>query len=108
MLPIAYRSRYKIALLVFKCLNNEAPDCLQNLISLKQKNFEYDLRPECQLYILNVPTLFPRFEKSKFGFKYILPTIWNKVHMNICCAKSISVFKKTLKTHYFTLAFESY
>ena len=34
MLPVAYRSQYKIAigLLVFKCLSNEAPDYLQNLI----------------------------------------------------------------------------
>ena len=45
MLPVAYRSQYKIAigLLVFKCLSNEAPDYLQNLIWLKQTNSEYDL-----------------------------------------------------------------
>ena len=55
MLPVAYRSQYKIAILVFKCPSNEASDYLQNLISLKQKNSEYDLRPESQLYLLNAP-----------------------------------------------------
>ena len=83
MLPVAYRNQYKIAILVFKCLSNEAPDYLQNLISLKQKNSEYDLRPESQLYLLNDPTLFPKFNKSKFGFKYIALTIWNKLPLNI-------------------------
>ena len=63
MLPVAYRRQYKIAILVlvFKYLSNEALDYLQNLISLKQKNSEYDLRPESQLYLLNAPTLFPKF-----------------------------------------------
>ena len=67
MFPVAYRSQYKIAILVFKCLSNEAPNYLQNLISLKQKNSEYDLRPESQLYLLHAPTdvLFPKCNKSK-------------------------------------------
>ena len=97
MLPVAFRSQYKIAILIFKCLSNEASDYLQNLISLKQKNSEYDLRPESQLYLLNAPTLFPKFNKSKFGFKYIAPTIWNKLPLNICCTKNFSVFKNMLK-----------
>ena len=107
MLPVAYRSQYKIAILVFKCLSNDAPDYLQNLISLKQKNSEYDLRPESQLCLLNTPTLFPKFNKSKFSVKYIAPTTWNKLPLNIRCTKNFSVFKKILKTHYFTLAFEN-
>ena len=92
MLPLAYRNQYKIALLVFKCLSNEAPDYLQDFISLKQKISEYDLRPESQLYLENAPTLFPKFKKSKFGFKYISPTIWNKLLMNIRCTKSFKCF----------------
>ena len=108
MLPVVYRRQYIIALLVFKCLSNEAPDYIQDLISLKQKNSDYyELRPESQLYILNAPTLFPKFNESKFGFKYIALTIWNKLPLNIRYTKSFSVFKKMLKTHYFTLAFES-
>ena len=107
MLPVAYRSQYKIAILVFKCLSNEAPDYLQNLISLKQKNSEYDLRPESQLYLLDAPTLFPKFIKSKFGFKYIALTIWNKLPLNIRCTKNFCVLKKMLKTHYFTFAFKN-
>ena len=51
--------------------------------------------------------LFPKFNKSRFGFKYIAPTIWNKLSLNICCTKTFSAFKKVLKTHYFTLAFEN-
>ena len=51
MLPVADRSQNKVALLVFKCLSNKAPDYLQDLFSLKQKNSEYyDLRPESQLH----------------------------------------------------------
>ena len=42
---------------------------LPDFISLKQKNSEYDLTPESQFYLLNVPTLSPKFKKSKFGFK---------------------------------------
>ena len=105
MLPVACRSQYKIALLVFKCLSNQDMDYLQDLISLKQNNSEYDLRPESQLYLLNVPTLFPKFKKCKFGFKYIAPTIWNKLPLNVRCTKSFNAFKKMLKMHYFTLTY---
>ena len=35
-LPVRYRIRYKIAMMVFKCINNFAPDYLSELIKLRE------------------------------------------------------------------------
>ena len=48
-LPVFYRICYKIALLTFKCLNDEGPLYLQNLVTSKKTNPTYELRPKHQL-----------------------------------------------------------
>ena len=49
-----------------------------------------------------VPANFSRTEGS---FQFSGPNIWNNVPYEIRCLTDIEVFKKSLKTYYFYLAF---
>ena len=43
-LPVRYRIKFKIALLVYKCINNLAPDYLKGLLKLRTIHPELDIR----------------------------------------------------------------
>ena len=100
-LPVSYRISFKIALLTHKCLNNQAPAYLKDLLAANKPGRE--LRSSHQNK-LKVP-----FCKTKIGsraFTSAAPEIWNPIPENI---KSLGIdkFKKQLKTHYFKQAFKS-
>ena len=80
--------------------------CLHSFIyftlCLKEKiNFSF-LKKKC-FCLLKVPRI-----RTKFGaraFSASGPTLWNLLPANLRVAKSISSFRKLLKTHFFDLAF---
>ena len=101
-LPIKFRVNFKIALLVFKCLNGLAPPYLCDLIEQYQPS--RTLRSTSQL-LLKIP-------KTKFktlgdkSFSHSAPSVWNELPFEIRQIKSISIFKTNLKTFYFRVAFD--
>ena len=97
-LPVKSRINYKIAMLTYKCLNNKAPQYLQNLIHIKQPNDS--LRSSTDLMILEYPP-FEKAEYKKRRFTYAAPTVWNGLPRNLKCSPSLERFKKDLKTFYF-------
>lgn len=107
-LPVTYRIDFKIALLVHKCLNNQAPLYLKKLISTKQKNDAYNMRSEHQLCLLAAPSVFPKYKKCQNGFEHAAPKVWNKLPLEIRSIKSQPIFKKNLKTFFFKLAYPSF
>ena len=103
-LPVEYRIYFKIALLVFKCINNLAPKYLKDLISIREIN-NYGVRLDNDFYILRVPKV-PNLSSTSSAFSFIGPDVWNKLPFNIRCISDLSIFKRSLKRHYFNLAFE--
>lgn len=94
-LPIALRVIYKLLLLTYKCLNDQGPIYLKDMISYYE--------PRVNLRSTNQKLLETRRYKLKnYGrrcFAYAAPIYWNSIPYDIRTAPSSSVFKKTLKTH---------
>ena len=102
-LPVIYRIQFKVALLVFKCINNLAPNYLKDLISIRDAK-KITLRLDHDFYLLNKPAP-ANFSRTEGSFQLSGPNIWNDVPYEIRCLTDIEVFKKSLKTYYFNLAF---
>ena len=103
-LPVKYRIQFKVAMLVFKCVNNLAPEYLTASISLREVK-RRSSRLDDDFYLLKTPTP-PRFTRTHAAFSYYGPTIWNGLPFKLRCLTDIIEFKKHLKTHYFNVAFE--
>ena len=98
-LPVRFRIDYKIAILVFKCLNNLAPVYIKNLIESYQ--------PSRNLRSSSKKLLFQkRFNYKTIGersFSFYGPLIWNSLPQHLREEESITSFKKQLKTYYFKM-----
>ena len=100
-LPIEFRIKYKILLLMFKCLNNLAPKYLQDLLEMYE--------PQRNLRSTDRGCLKQRKTRTATGdraFCNAAPALWNGLPDSIWFIKSLEVFKKALKTHLFTTAFK--
>ena len=93
-LPVTQRIVFKLRMIVHKCTNNIAPSHLSELLS------QYS------------PTRTPRFGNKQLlqeaksnrswgdrSFAIAAPRLWNELPFNIRTAKSITVFKETVKIH---------
>ena len=96
-LPIKARIDYKVALLCFKCLNNNAP--------------AYNKRSDCSIHTSSHVKIkhfnllsTPRVSSKKYGerpFTFSGPQIWNSLPENISSEKALEKLKKSLKTYLF-------
>jgi hypothetical protein len=102
-LPIAYRIDYKIALMVFKCLNSMAPAYLTNLIHVKSCSRTTRSSTNGGI-ILSIPLIKKSTCRAR-SFSVYGPRLWNSLPLAIKEAPSLESFKKRLKTHLFKLAF---
>ena len=105
-LPIRHRIDYKIALTVFKCINNIAPDYLKKCISIKDEPLKL-LRTDKDYFLLNIPSV-PHYRRTERSFSFCGPNVWNKLPYNLRTCNEISIFKKLLKHHLFSKAFSEY
>lgn len=103
-LPVRFRITFKVALLVFKCLNNMAPTYLNNLISLR-KCHQQSSRLDDDFFLLEVPPK-PILSRTEAAFTYSAPRIWNSLPYNIRSSSELSAFKSELKTYLFREAFD--
>ena len=103
-LPVRYRIRFKICLLVFKCINNVAPNYLKDLINLREIR-RRSSRLDDDFFILKVPAR-PNFSRCEGAFSYVGPKLWNELPIQLRSLNSVDVFKKSLKSYLYNLAFE--
>ena len=89
-LPVKDRIHFKIMLFVHKCVHNNAPHYLQNLIVVS--------RPDTLL--LSVPKILTKFGTRAFSF--CGPKLWNSLHVSLRTIKSQNVFKRQLKHMFFS------
>ena len=94
-LPVKFRIRFKLCLLVYKAMNDMAPDYIKELLVPHVPT----LRGERDVMMLKIP---PKKQKT---IHYQMCMYWNGLPQNIRLSSNISQFKKELKTHYFNEAF---
>lgn len=100
-LPITQRIQYKIALLIFKCLNDLAPEYLASLITIKENTRQLRSSSKNLLVI-------PKTRTVSFGdrsFMFAAATLWNTLPEQTKTTDSLSTFKRELKTHLFRSVF---
>lgn len=102
-LPVKYRIEFKILLFVYKTQNNLAPQYLTDLLTPYTPS--RNLRSS-DLGHLTVPKVKLK-KRGERAFAAAGPKLWNSLPPAIRQAPSICTFKSQLKTHLFTLAFNT-
>ena len=102
-LPVTERIVYKIALTVFKCVNNIAPDYITKCIKMKSQPLQ-SLRTDKDYFLLEVPPV-TNFKRTERSFSYCGPTVWNHLPYELRTLTNVSIFKKKLKTYLFERVF---
>ena len=100
-LPVNQRITFKILLIIFKCINFIGPSYLSNLITLYV--------PNRVLRSTDHFKLCPNRSRTKrYGdraFSVFAPLLWNSLPLEVRRSSSLSVFKSSVKTHLFNIAF---
>ena len=80
-LPIHWRIEFKILTFMYKCLNKQAPEYLQNLL-VEIPTQRGDLRSKLTYKKLLIP-FTKRKTFSQRSFSVAAPTVWNGLPLNI-------------------------
>lgn len=100
-LPVSHRVLFKTMVLVYKCLNNQAPNYLQALLQPYRRDARLRQAHESTLY---VPVSKGHFGKS--AFSCAAPSMWNQLPIAVREAKSLQSFKRSLKTYLFRMVYD--
>ena len=100
-LPIHQLIHYKLLLLTFKALHNQAPPYLSNML-----HPYIPPRPlrSSSAALLSTPS-FSLISLGAQAFSCSAPRLWNSLPLHIRTLDSIDTFKSHLKTHLFKLAY---
>ena len=99
-LPVKSRIEFKILVFTYKCLNSNTSSSINTLITQYQ--------PARPLRSSNKNMLVePKIEKvpGSRSFHFASPHLWNKLPEDMKQCKTLSIFKKRLKTHLFSKSF---
>jgi hypothetical protein len=99
-LPVEFRLKYKILLLVFKCLHELAPVYLCQLLELYMPS--RSLRSSSQNLLIEKQ---PRTKIGERAFSVCGPKLWNRLPVHVRNIGDIDAFKMELKTYLFKCAF---
>ena len=102
-LPIRERIEYKIATMVFKCLNNLAPSYLSDLLIPYQPG--RNLRSSNRLLLEQINPELIRYGGRCFA--KAAPVVWNNLSFQLRSASTITEFQSSLKTYLFRKAYEN-
>ena len=96
-LPVKSRIEFKVLLLTYKALNDQAPSYLKDLL--------VPYHPTRTLRSQDADLLVvPKICKSRLGaraFSYQAPLLWNHLPLSVREADTVSTFKSRLKTFLF-------
>ena len=96
LLPIRKRIQFKSLTLTYKCLNNQAPTYLSDLLVPRQSS--YNTRSSQHL-LLHVPRTYKSVGDRAFSL--CAPKLWNNLPHYLQQFQSLNTFKKSLKFHLF-------
>ena len=98
-LKVEERTQYKIAVLMFKCVQGSAPKYLQELV-IQQSNQSRSLRSGSLLMLpISISKLSIVHNSS---FSSMGPCIWNELPFSVKISENINIFKSKLKTYLFS------
>lgn len=101
-LKVEYRIDYKILTLLFKCITGCAPKYLCDAIHTEHS------RALRSSHVENLPVTRCNLSKTmRSCFVHAAPRMWNKLPENIKTAQNVDIFKSLLKTHLFSLCYNS-
>jgi hypothetical protein len=98
-LPVEQRIIFKVAVLVYKCLDNSAPSYLTELLTPKVGGITRSSKDN----LLVVPR--SNLKYGERAFRVAGPSVWNGLPKSLRHITSLIVFKKELKTHLFRQAY---
>ncbi len=101
-LPIMFRIRFKVCVITFKALHESGPAYIRDMLKIKRSL--YSLRSSAAL-TLEVPKTRHKTLGDR-SFMSAAPREWNALPSELRSLDDLAVFKKQLKTHYFTVAFK--
>ncbi|XDV16949.1 hypothetical protein PO909_016432 [Leuciscus waleckii] len=99
-LPVRFRIRVKVLLLVYKSFNGLGPQYIADMLTEYKPN--RSLR-SLGSYQLEIPRVHSKHGKS--AFSYYASRSWNQLPEEIRCAPTVVTFKSRLKTLLFSYAF---
>ena len=101
-LPVAYCIHFKLLHLVYKSLNNQGAQYIQEYLQPYSVTGHHLC--SCDQGVLKIPrTKFKTFGDRPFASSG--PFLWNKLPHEIRNSQSVNIFKSKLKTHLFKLAY---
>ena len=103
-LPVHQRIKFKIALLTFKILSGECPDYMVSMIDIYTPNRSLRSSDKFTLSRRDTPSTTKNYGHR--AFTIAAPIIWNSLPFNIRSISKIEVFKRSLKTHLFNIAYD--
>ena len=77
---------------MFKLIRGDSNISIRNAIEITYPQHRYETRNSNQLV-----TPFPRVDAIRYNFQYQFIRIWNEIPENIRYARSLNIFKRTLK-----------
>ena len=95
-LPIKSRIHFKIATTTYKIVHQNQPPSLSKLINTRDNHMSLRSKTGSSLTHPSVQSYGRR------SFTYSSPAVWNKIPTAIRQAPSLSVFRRNLKTYYFS------
>ena len=104
ILPVDSRIKYKLCLLVYKCIYGAAPQYLCDLFSAKVTDSR--LRSSTDLLILQT-----NVSKTTYGdcaFANVAARNWNELPIDVRQSSSVDLFKSSLKTYLFRQCYCTY
>ena len=100
-LTVDKRIKFKLVLIIYKCLNNQGPKYLNDMLK-KDFNIIHNLRSNSDTLRLVVPrTTFKSYGDREFMVAG--PRLWNSLPFSLRSVTDISKFKTGLKTYFFNL-----
>ena len=96
-LPVKFRIDFKILMLTYKALNNQAPDYISELLTLYKPSRA--LRSSCQMLLVVTKTKTKLYGDRSFAAS--APKLWNALPVEIKNSELLDIFKSKVKTHLF-------
>ena len=102
-LPVRFRIKFKINLLVYKSLNRQAPSYLTSMLNYQQHQRTTRLARKSYMLQEKRSKLVSMGDRA---FSVVAPKYWNELPDDIKNIElPLDIFKKKLKTHYFKTAY---
>ena len=95
LMRIEQRFNYFISILMYKCLNNMAPNYLSEMFIYLDQHQQYVTRNVSDALLLKPKCNSTAFQRS---FQYTGAQVWNKIPLSVKQSNSLNIFKRKIKS----------